>query len=46
VKFRPDGTAIVQPMLGQWIAGKPELIWPRDVATASFVYPAIPFGRR
>ena len=46
VKFRPDGTAIVQPMLGQWIAGKPELIWPRDVATASFVYPAIPLGRR
>src|SRR2546425_4272298 len=31
---------------GQWIAGKPELIWPRDVATASFLYPAIPVGRR
>jgi branched-chain amino acid transport system substrate-binding protein len=46
VRFRPDGTAVVLPMLGQWIAGKQELIWPRDVATASFVYPAIPFGRR
>jgi len=46
VKFRPDGTAVVQPMLGQWIAGKQELIWPRDLATASFLYPAIPFGKR
>jgi len=46
VRFRPDGTAVVEPMLGQWIGGKQELIWPRDVATAGFVYPAIPFGRR
>ena len=46
VRFRPDGTGIVQPMLGQWIAGKQELIWPRDVATARFVFPAPPFGKR
>jgi branched-chain amino acid transport system substrate-binding protein len=46
VKFRPDGTAIIQPMIGQWLAGKQELIWPRDLATAAFVYPAPPFGKR
>jgi branched-chain amino acid transport system substrate-binding protein len=46
VKFRPDGTAIIQPMVGQWLAGKQELIWPRDLATAPFAYPAPPFGKR
>jgi len=46
VKFRPDGTALIQPMVGQWQAGKQELIWPRDLATAPFVYPAPAFGKR
>jgi len=46
VKFRPDGTAIIQPMMGQWQASKQELIWPRDLATAPFVYPAPAFGKR
>ncbi len=25
--------------VGQWIDGKLELVWPRDVATSQYVYP-------
>ena len=46
VKFRPDGTGIVQSVFLQWINGKQELVWPKDSATAPFAYPAPPFGKR
>src|SRR5439155_1430293 len=34
VKFRPDGTGIVNAVFLQWLNGKQELVWPRDSATA------------
>ena len=46
VKFRPDGTGIVQQALLQWINGKQELVWPRETATAPLAYPAPPFAKR
>jgi len=46
VKFRPDGTGIVQSVFVQWLNGKQELVWPKEFATAAFVYPAPPFARR
>jgi branched-chain amino acid transport system substrate-binding protein len=46
VKFRPDGTGIVQAAFAQWINGKQELIWPKEFATAPLAYPAPPFARR
>jgi len=46
VKFRPDGTGIVQSVFLQWINGRQELIWPKEFATAPFAYPAPPFERR
>jgi branched-chain amino acid transport system substrate-binding protein len=46
VKFRPDGTGLVQSVFVQWINGKQELVWPRDFATAALAYPAPPFSRR
>ncbi len=46
VKFRPDGTGIVQQALLQWINGKQELVWPKESATALLAYPAPPFARR
>jgi branched-chain amino acid transport system substrate-binding protein len=46
VKFRPDGTGIVQAAFAQWINGKQELIWPKESATAPIAYPAPPFAKR
>jgi branched-chain amino acid transport system substrate-binding protein len=46
VKFRPDGTGIVQPVLVQWLNGKQELIFPKESATAPVAYPAPPFSKR
>ncbi len=46
VKFRPDGTGIVQAVFLQWINGKQELVWPKEFATAPFAYPAPPFSKR
>jgi branched-chain amino acid transport system substrate-binding protein len=46
VKFRPDGTGIVQSVLVQWINGAQELIWPKELATAPLAYPAPPFAKR
>jgi branched-chain amino acid transport system substrate-binding protein len=47
VKFRPDGTGIVQAAFAQWLNGKQELIYPKEFATAPIAYPAPPFaGRR
>jgi len=47
VKFRPDGTGIVKAgLFAQWIDGKQELVYPRDVATKTLVYPAPPYAKR
>ncbi len=46
VKFRPDGTGIVQSVFLQWINGKQELVWPKESATAPLAYPAPPFAKR
>ncbi len=46
VKFRPDGTGIVNAVFLQWQHGKQELVFPKDAATAPLVYPAPPFGKR
>jgi branched-chain amino acid transport system substrate-binding protein len=46
VKFRPDGTGVVQPVLVQWLNGKQELVWPKESATAPVAYPAPPFAKR
>ena len=46
VKFRADGTGIVQSVFLQWLNGKQELVWPRESATAPLAYPAPPFARR
>jgi branched-chain amino acid transport system substrate-binding protein len=46
VRFNADGTGVVEPLLPQWQNGKTELIWPRDQASAPFLYPAPPFSQR
>jgi branched-chain amino acid transport system substrate-binding protein len=46
VKFRPDGTGLVQAVFVQWLNGKQELVWPKESATAPLAYPAPPFARR
>ena len=46
VRFRPDGTGEVKVFFQQWLKGKQELVWPKEFATASFVYPAPPFSQR
>jgi branched-chain amino acid transport system substrate-binding protein len=46
VKFRPDGTGIVNAVFLQWLNGKQELVWPKESATAQLAYPAPPFAKR
>lgn len=46
VRFRADGTGVVQSVFVQWINGKQELVWPRESATMPVVYPAPPFTKR
>jgi branched-chain amino acid transport system substrate-binding protein len=46
VKFRSDGTGLVQAAFAQWQNGKQELVWPKEVATAPLAYPAPPFAKR
>jgi branched-chain amino acid transport system substrate-binding protein len=46
VKFRPDGTGIVQAAFAQWLNGKQELIYPKEHATTPLAYPAPPYGKR
>ena len=46
VKFRPDGTGIVQSVFIQWQNGKQELVWPKEFATAPLAYPAPPYSKR
>lgn len=46
VKFRADGTAMVQSVFNQWLNGKQEMVFPKEFATAPLAYPAPPFGKR
>ena len=46
VKFRPDGVGDIKVAIIQWQKGKQELVWPKEFATAPFVYPAPAFGQR
>ena len=46
VRFKPDGAGEVKIFIPQWQKGKQELVWPKEFATAPFVYPAPPFGQR
>jgi branched-chain amino acid transport system substrate-binding protein len=46
VTFREDGTGVVLNPFIQWQAGKQELVWPSEHATADFAYPAPPFEER
>jgi branched-chain amino acid transport system substrate-binding protein len=46
VKFRPDGTGVVQGAFLQWINGKQELVWPKEFATVPLAYPAPPYSKR
>jgi branched-chain amino acid transport system substrate-binding protein len=46
VRFRPDGTGIVESVFLQWLNGRQEIVWPRRSATAALVYPAPPFSAR
>lgn len=46
VSFRPDGTGVVQTFAVQWQNGKQELVWPKDMATKPFAYPAKPWNER
>ncbi len=46
VKFRADGTGIVQGAFLQWQNGKQELVWPKEFATQPLGYPAPPFSKR
>lgn len=46
VSFRQDGTGEVKTVVVQWQEGKQELVWPKDMATKPFAYPATPFKQR
>ena len=46
VKFRADGTGVVQSVFVQWIDGKQELVWPKESATKPVAYPAPAYSRR
>jgi len=46
VRFRPDGTGVVIPIVAQWQKGKQEIIWPKEYATAPFVYPMPKWSER
>jgi branched-chain amino acid transport system substrate-binding protein len=50
--FKSDGTAISSikdsrlGCLYQWQKGKQQIVWPPNLATAPFAYPAKPFKER
>lgn len=46
VRFRPDGTGVVQTVFLQWQRGNQELVWPKEFATAPLQYPAPPWAQR
>ncbi len=46
VSFNADGTGNVLNPLVQWQAGQMQLVWPLDMKSADFVYPAPDFSTR
>ena len=46
LKFRPDGTGVVIFFSVQWQKGKQEVVFPKEYATASFVYPMPKWSER
>jgi branched-chain amino acid transport system substrate-binding protein len=46
VSFNGDGTGNVLNPLVMWIAGQQELVWPVELKTADFPYPAPAFDQR
>ena len=46
VKFRPDGTGVVLNFTTQWQKGKQEVIFPKQYATAPFIYPMPKWSER
>ena len=46
VKFRADGTGVVQGAFLQWLNGQQELVWPKEFATQPLAYPAPPYSKR
>lgn len=46
ITFREDGTGVVTPAILQYQAGRVQLVWPAEFATAELVYPAPPVGER
>ncbi len=44
--YGPDGATLPIAGMSQWIDGKQELVWPSNLATAPFAYPAKPFKER
>jgi branched-chain amino acid transport system substrate-binding protein len=46
VTFNEDGTGNVVTAILQYQAGRPELVWPAEFATADLAFPALPFSER
>jgi branched-chain amino acid transport system substrate-binding protein len=46
VTFNEDGTGNVANPMVQWQKGVTHIVWPPDLASAEFLYPAPPFGER
>lgn len=46
VRFRADGTGVVQVVFVQWQGGRQELVWPQGGKAARFLYPAPPWRSR
>jgi branched-chain amino acid transport system substrate-binding protein len=46
LKFRPDGTGVVIYFCVQWQKGKQEVIFPKEYATAPFIYPMPKWSER
>ncbi len=44
--YNPDGKINAIGAMSQWLKGKRQLIWPTDLATARFAYPAKPWKER
>ncbi len=46
VKFRADGTGVVQGAFLQWLDGQQEMVWPKEFATKPLAYPAPAYSKR
>jgi branched-chain amino acid transport system substrate-binding protein len=46
VQFNPDGTGKVTTIVNQYQGGQQILVWPKDLAVGSVMYPAKPFADR